>query len=334
MGPTAADRRYGEANTYRTWPSETVGREPLVPVIIATRNRPEMLREALASVEKQSIRASIEILVIDDASGPGDAELNRKTVAEIPNATYCRLRRQSGPGVARNTGLLLATGSYIALLDDDDVAVPDRLARQVDVLDGDGSTDVVCTAVAWIDDDGEEFATFPGIIESNRWPSSSSEVLRLLLLESNKIPTTTVMGRSEVFREHSFASDLWVAEDWQLYMRMSVDNVRITALPMIGVRVRRGRRHESLMRSRIDLIHQYQRHALERTKLFAKQQGLDLPRGLWRRAYANQYSREAAQLSGSAALLRYVKSIAEDPSNSTGWRALGRRLGHAVARRR
>ena len=101
---------------------------PSVSVIIPTMNRPEMLKRAIRSVLSQTY-SDFEIVIVID--GP-----NAQTVPELLEAIDPRVRvlalpANAGLAEARNRGIRHATGRWIALLDDDDEWLPDKLRFQV-----------------------------------------------------------------------------------------------------------------------------------------------------------------------------------------------------------
>lgn len=102
-----------------------------VATIVATRDRPEMLRETLAAITAQDYDGVITTYVIFDVTEPdmslAVAEGNRPVVV-VPNA------RVQGLQGARNTGLLASDSDLVAFCDDDDVWVPSKIRRQVEVL--------------------------------------------------------------------------------------------------------------------------------------------------------------------------------------------------------
>lgn len=99
---------------------------PLVSVIIPTFNGAEFLPAALDSILAQSY-PNIEVVVIDDGSTDGTPEVLERYGDKI------RYRRQKNRGVAsaRNAGFRLARGDLLALMDSDDVCLPERIAAQV-----------------------------------------------------------------------------------------------------------------------------------------------------------------------------------------------------------
>jgi glycosyltransferase involved in cell wall biosynthesis len=104
--------------------------DPLVSVIISTCNRAHYLPEAIDSVRAQIHRA-YELIVVDDGSSDETPSLLRRLEA---TGVRCLRQPNRGVAVARNQGVQAARGELIAFLDDDDLWLPDKLARQVAVL--------------------------------------------------------------------------------------------------------------------------------------------------------------------------------------------------------
>jgi len=103
---------------------------PAVSVVVPTVGRPELLRAAVESIRAQRYAGLIEIIVVSDAetvSLPDPSDRARRVRVLTNN-------RRKGAAGARNTGLLAATGDLVALCDDDDEWLPDKLAVQVAAL--------------------------------------------------------------------------------------------------------------------------------------------------------------------------------------------------------
>ena len=104
---------------------------PSVDVVIATRNRPELLRQALAAVLGQSYAGAVHVIVVFDQTEP-DRSLQQsddhRSVEVVGNS------RSPGLAGARNTGILTGTSPLVAFCDDDDTWFPDKLTLQVESL--------------------------------------------------------------------------------------------------------------------------------------------------------------------------------------------------------
>jgi glycosyltransferase involved in cell wall biosynthesis len=110
-------------------PGPTVERTgPLVSVIIATQNRPQLVARAVGSVLAQSLHA-IELIVVQD--GPNEATVQALGLIDDPRLRVHVLPQHLGPPGALNVGVGQARGRWIALLDDDDVFLPRKLELQL-----------------------------------------------------------------------------------------------------------------------------------------------------------------------------------------------------------
>jgi glycosyltransferase involved in cell wall biosynthesis len=104
---------------------------PPVSVIIPTRNRADLLGRSIRSVLTQSFR-DFELIIVDDNSSDNTAEMVQSF--DDDRIIYDRLKGNKGAAGARNRGLSLAKGKYIAFQDDDDEWLPEKLEKQVMVL--------------------------------------------------------------------------------------------------------------------------------------------------------------------------------------------------------
>ena len=125
---------------------------PAVSVILPTLTRLDFLRRAVASVLAQTYE-DFEIVVVVDGPSPDVAAF----VSSHPDPRVRLVQRERNGGVAaaRNSGLEAAHGRYVALLDDDDIWLPEKLARQVPLLDA--GADVVHSLVYVADGDGSVY---------------------------------------------------------------------------------------------------------------------------------------------------------------------------------
>jgi glycosyltransferase involved in cell wall biosynthesis len=121
---------------------------PLVSVVIATWNTARYLPATLASALGQTW-PNLEVIVVDDGSTDDTAEV---ITPFLPRIRYVR-RSHRGLAAARNEGVRLARGDYIALLDADDLWLPEKIAVQVEIAARHPETGLVaCNAVEFDDD--------------------------------------------------------------------------------------------------------------------------------------------------------------------------------------
>lgn len=186
---------------------------PLVSVILPTYNRGEYLIEAVESVQSQTYE-NIELIVVDDHSDePAANVLDRAGLLEDPAITVHRHEENRGGAAARNTGIEVADGDYLAFLDDDDVWLEAKITMQVALFEQeDENVGLVYTGARVRDG---------GTVDMMR-PTHAGDVTRALLCQNVIGSLSAVMVDPEVVDkagrlDHRFPS--WQDHEW--YIRLS-----------------------------------------------------------------------------------------------------------------
>ena len=199
---------------------------------MSVRNGAPWVREAVESVLAQTA-PDLELIVIDD--GSTDATPDLLTALRDPRL---RVERQPPAGLtlALNRALKLARAPLLARLDADDLAVPDRVARQRTFLDSHPEVGLLGTGAREVDPSGREM----GIVSP---PVEDAAIRRALIRENPFVHSSVMMRRSALLRVGGgYDETLPVAQDYDLWMRMS----RITRLanlsaPLVVRRLVAGR---------------------------------------------------------------------------------------------
>lgn len=195
--------------------------ECLVSVIIPTYNRPDELKESIRSVLNQTIQ-DLEIIVIND--GGGDAAEEVVDHFHSPKIRYQALSSNSGLPAARNAGLRLARGRYVAYLDDDDVFYDNHLELLSDFLDAHAEFGVAYANAWWAY--GDIIDRFFIAREKKTHPRRPAVFFdKGELFERNYISTLSIMHRRELLKESGmFNEELPKLEDWEFLLRLSLNN--------------------------------------------------------------------------------------------------------------
>jgi glycosyltransferase involved in cell wall biosynthesis len=137
---------------------------PIVTALISVYNGQDFIRQAVQSVFAQTM-SDWELVVVDDGSTDGSLAILTEMAATEPRMKVIS-RPNSGICQALNDGLKIAQGEYIAKLDADDLAEPDRFARQLAFLKT--HPDVVLVGGAWrmIDEAGRYLTTLNGPLDN------------------------------------------------------------------------------------------------------------------------------------------------------------------------
>lgn len=104
---------------------------PVVSIILPAYNRAAVLPRAIKSVMRQTVR-DFELIIIDDASTDKTAEL--LNAYSLPQLRILRNPSRCGAAAARNEGIKIAGGTYIAFIDSDDEWLPHKLQRQIETI--------------------------------------------------------------------------------------------------------------------------------------------------------------------------------------------------------
>lgn len=191
----------------------TVVECPRVSVVIPVYNREPYIGEAIASVLAQTF-GDFELMVIDD----GSTDRSRDVVRSFRDRRIRLLCHESNWGLprTRNAGVDAARGDYLAFLDSDDIALPNRLAKQVAFLDDHPGHAAVGAWIDWMDNRGRPTGRV------KRRPPQPDDVSALRLFRQG-IENTASMARTAVLRQYRHDEHFEVSEDFDLWARVAAD---------------------------------------------------------------------------------------------------------------
>ncbi|MDV7490487.1 glycosyltransferase family 2 protein [Acinetobacter baumannii] len=179
-----------------------------ISVVIPTYNRAHLIKESLQSVLAQTVQP-LEIIVVDDFSTDNTEEVVKSL--NSPLIKYFKNQRKKGANGARNTGIILSRGEFIAFHDSDDTWLPDKLELQKQVLRNDPNIDMCFCSLR----------TENSIVIPKR-KIKSSDIGGLLKLK-NFISTQTIF----IYRKQAlfflFDEDLRRFQDWDFVLRVSTE---------------------------------------------------------------------------------------------------------------
>jgi hypothetical protein len=204
---------------------------PRVSVVTPFRNAAATLEETIASVRAQSY-GDWEQLLIDDGSTDGSVELVERLAAEDPRLRLVRSPRRLGAAEARNTGIRLARGRFIAFLDADDLWLPGKLAAQVPLLEA--GAGIVFSSYRRITPEGAPISVV-----------TARPVVRYRdALGGNPIGSPTGIWDREVFGRAQMP-DLPMREDYAFWLSLLRQGAVARGLPEVLAEYRVGRETRS-----------------------------------------------------------------------------------------
>ena len=183
---------------------------PMVSIVLPTHNRAHLLGEAMASVLAQTF-PDWELIVVDDGSTDRTREIVAAYAARDRRISYVA-QANGGDAAARNTGIRRAKGRLIAFLDDDDLWQPEKLQRQLALLNANPRLGFVYCPMLVQYPDGHRQGTKP----ARRWPDTWEA-----LLAHSFIPMTTLVRRECFDVCGVFDESLRRACDYDLWVRIT-----------------------------------------------------------------------------------------------------------------
>lgn len=190
-----------------------MSKKPIVSVVMPVYNAERYVAEAVESILAQTF-IDFEFIIIDDGSKDGSLKILETYAAKDKRI---RLTSRENKGIARTTNELLskAEGEFIALMDNDDIALPNRLARQVEFLQSHPNVVGVSGTYQYIDERGR-------LLLVSRVPEDNDEIQRLLLAGyANNMPHPCAMiRRASLIEIGGYNETMKVAADLDMQLRL------------------------------------------------------------------------------------------------------------------
>lgn len=195
--------------------------DPLVSTIVLSYNQRQFVVETIESVKAQTYKAT-EFIIVDDCSTDDSVALIERWLQENKiQCTFIRHDKNQGICKSLNGALAVATGKYISMVASDDVWLPDKIARQVEIMESyPDRVGVLYSDAFRMNKSGH---TLPGTLIETGWKLTEmpqGEVLDILLT-GNFIPGLTTLIRRSCYDEVGFYDENLPWEDWDMWMRIA-----------------------------------------------------------------------------------------------------------------
>jgi glycosyltransferase involved in cell wall biosynthesis len=247
---------------------------PLVSVVVPAYNVAWCIRRAVDSVLAQSFQRR-ELLVVND----GSTDATRAVLEGYGDAIHVVNQDNRGMSAARNAGIRRARGMYIAFLDADDWWMPEKISRQVELMEARREIGFCSTAARVEDGSGRML---------NLWRCSQggTEILETLFAENATIAggCSAVMVRRELFdRVGAFDESLGGFEDPDLWMRLAA----VTGYACIDETLAVILRREKSVSRNLDSMRAAALRSMRKNRALLP---IELRGGFWRRCLAGVYT--------------------------------------------
>ncbi len=179
-----------------------------VTVVTAAYNAAPYIAETIESVLAQTY-TDFDYIVVDDGSSDETVEIAARYA---PRVIVIR-QENAGAGAARNRGVELAAGDYVAIVDADDVWAPDKLERQVAALDQNPTAGLCYTNATTVTADGST-------LEAVRVAPHAPLTCRMAMTGRHPIVTSSVLFRRRFLENRLYRADLPVVEDYHVNLKV------------------------------------------------------------------------------------------------------------------
>lgn len=189
-----------------------------VSVIIPTYNRSALLRETVESIMSQTYK-NIEIIIVSDGS-TDDTQAVIENISD-KRVKFVQLDKNYGyPAVARNLGMTLASGTYIAFCDDDDLWDHEKLDKQVKVIEK--GFDFVFTDISYFNEKAKSRSSVRSKLSKVIYNALPWKLSYAFLHLTNWIPNSSVLLSKEILGTNKFSDDMRyrASEDYELWLRI------------------------------------------------------------------------------------------------------------------
>lgn len=207
---------------------------PTISVITAVYNGENCLENAIESVLSQTYQ-DFEMIIVNDASTDRTSEIlkkyssNKKIIALNNNTNKER-------SYSRNRAIHQAKGLYVAILDADDICMPDRFEKQIDFLEKNQSIDVLGGNIKLIDNDNNDLG------KSSDFPFEHADIVWESFFETRFAHSTVMMRRDKIIEVGGYREHLIVVEDTDLWLRLIQSGSRMANLSDVLVKYRTNER--------------------------------------------------------------------------------------------
>ena len=212
---------------------------PRVSVVLPAYNSERYLAAAIASVLSQTF-ADFELIVVDDASSDGTPGIIAEYARRDDRLQPVYLEENQGTAAARNHGLGAARGELIAVMDGDDICLPDRFRKQVTYLDANADVGALGGNVFFVDDD-------LSFRHQASLPQEHALIVWGLFFGQFFCHPTCMIRRKLLDEAGGYAAGLLTADDLELWTRLA-GKTRFANLPDICLLYRRHPHAEGIGR--------------------------------------------------------------------------------------
>lgn len=203
-----------------------------VSMCVYGKDDPNWFRTAVDSILNQTVKPS-EVVLVVDGPVPDDLDHVIKSYEAMPLFRVVRFAENKGHGEARRAGLSSCTHELVAIMDADDISLPDRFEKQLAIFSSAPETDIVGGYIA-------EFVDSPDHPAGERIVPLQSNEIYAYMKDRCPMNLVTVMFKKTSVQQVGGFIDWYCEEDYYLWIRMYLAGMHFANVPETLVNVRVG----------------------------------------------------------------------------------------------
>ncbi|MFQ3549529.1 MAG: glycosyltransferase [Armatimonadota bacterium] len=203
---------------------------PFVSVILPVYNGEEYISEAIESVINQTYK-NFELIIVDDGSNDNTAKIIDKYLCN-DNVKYI-YKNNGGVSSALNTGIINAVGKWVAFIGMDDIWLPEKLSRQIEVIRRFNDLSIVEIGTIAFDNNGDQqYWSYKTQIQSGK------KLLSKILKGNIFCASSIIVKKDELINAGLFSENLTSCEDYYMWFKLLYNDLKVAFIQDYQVRYR------------------------------------------------------------------------------------------------
>jgi len=225
--------------------------KPLISVIMATYDESEKyLRESIESILNQTFKDFEFIIVLDNPNNEKAEKIIKDYQKKDRRIIFIKNKKNLGRGASRNKAIDIAKGKYIAILDADDVATPQRLKKQFKYMENNKNIDLLFSWVYFIDENGN-------ILREFKPKKHKFKKIKKYFFKEHLTVHPSMVVKSEILKKLKYDEKLIRSQDYDFWVRCMANNYKFDVIEEFLLKYRIPNRDNYLSRIQRQKLYSY-----------------------------------------------------------------------------
>jgi len=293
---------------------------PLISCLLPVYNGETTIISAIQSIQDQTF-TDWELIIVDDGSHDESYQLCARESQKDSRIRVYKNDKNIGLAKTMNRLVSLATGKYVAVQEQDDRSVPERLEKEVALLESKPDVGIVSGIAAWVDNDDQVINLFPGLLTRNeQFPQDRDSMIKLLYVEQSKIVNAACMFRRELVKGDTspFDPEAKMSIDWQFFLNLA-HRTKVWGIPEVLVRMLRDNEYEHLTSNKQLQFSEARRCIRKIYREYKDDKQSPINWTLYRKSMSHELVLEGRFYGGFSGLRLLLIAILYNPINKKAW---------------